>query len=46
MEKILLLLASILILAIFFLAGIGKIKGYKGTVEDLFKNQYLICYPK
>ena len=46
MEKILLLLASVLILAIFFLAGIGKIKGYKGTVEDLFKKPVFNMLPK
>jgi len=45
-EKILLLLASVLILAIFFLAGIGKIKGYNGTVEDLLKKPVFNMLPK
>ena len=46
MEKILLLLASMLILAIFFVAGIGKVSSYNSTVEGLLKKPIFKSLPK
>ena len=46
MEKVLLLMGSILILAIFFVSGIGKVSGYNSTVEGLLKKPIFKSLPK
>ena len=45
-DKIFLLLASILISAIFFVAGIEKVSNYDSTVERLLQKSIFNLFPK